>query len=390
MKAAGLDMLGVNAAELSAQRALTHEWTNWAMEAGSAGDKVKALFKDLQLEGANVMGGIFEGVHAAIEGLEKNLAQFIITGRRRDAIKIGVQFEEKVLTSMLHAAVGQAAGGLLHLFPSLKKIPGLGDIAKGKMGTRSNPMFVQSVDAQAALKAATPDMAGLAAGMGLPGVSKAIAGVAGGSGTAAKGGFGNIFGGVTAALSGIGGIFKGLFGGSGSSKAPTANATATPAQGAFKANLGKLAKFDEGFQPSQKKSGGLFSMLGGLASIGAMFIPGGQALSAGMMALKAGLAAAPIIGGGLDQLTGLAGGGDVTPGQAYVVGEKRPELFVPNAAGRIYPNVNVGKGTPSGETHLHITHNVQAMDSVGFGELLDRHSREVAGHITRVLRKENR
>jgi len=30
-----------------------------------------------------------------------------------------------------------------------------------------------------------------------------------------------------------------------------------------------------------------------------------------------------------------------------------------------------------------------AMDSVGFGEMLDRHSREVANHITRVLRKEN-
>src|SRR5437879_1037125 len=108
-----------------------------------------------------------------------------------------------------------------------------------------------------------------------------------------------------------------------------------------------------------------------------------------MMALKAGLAAAPIIGGGLDALTGLKDGGDVTPGQAYVVGERRPELFVPSAAGRIYPSVSMSKGGSDGETHVHFHHNVQAMDSVGFGEMLERHSRAVANHVTRVLRKEN-
>ena len=35
-------------------------------------------------------------------------------------------------------------------------------------------------------------------------------------------------------------------------------------------------------------------------------------------------------------------GGPVSPGKRYVVGEKRPELFVPNTAGRILPSVGGG------------------------------------------------
>ena len=40
-------------------------------------------------------------------------------------------------------------------------------------------------------------------------------------------------------------------------------------------------------------------------------------------------------------------GGEVQPGQAYIVGERRPELFVPNMPGRIEPAVrgNFGGGS---------------------------------------------
>lgn len=50
------------------------------------------------------------------------------------------------------------------------------------------------------------------------------------------------------------------------------------------------------------------------------------------------------IGGGFASIFGSlfggfkAGGGDVMPGRAYVVGEQRPELFVPRSAGTIVPN----------------------------------------------------
>jgi hypothetical protein len=43
------------------------------------------------------------------------------------------------------------------------------------------------------------------------------------------------------------------------------------------------------------------------------------------------------------------GGGDVAAGKAYVVGEKRPELFVPSSSGRIEPSV------PSGEIVVRVS-----------------------------------
>ncbi len=41
---------------------------------------------------------------------------------------------------------------------------------------------------------------------------------------------------------------------------------------------------------------------------------------------------------------GMAEGGDVTPGKAYIVGENHPEWFLPKAAGTIVPTLNVGSG----------------------------------------------
>jgi len=64
----------------------------------------------------------------------------------------------------------------------------------------------------------------------------------------------------------------------------------------------------------------------------------------------------PRFGGGRDGGTGAVGsllgsvfggfraaGGPVEAGRAYIVGEKRPELFIPNAAGRIEPSVGGGQ-----------------------------------------------
>ncbi|MCH8157212.1 MAG: hypothetical protein IID18_05580 [Nitrospinae bacterium] len=45
-------------------------------------------------------------------------------------------------------------------------------------------------------------------------------------------------------------------------------------------------------------------------------------------------------------IPGLASGGPVTPGQPFFVGERGPELFVPNSAGTVVPNnqLNAGGG----------------------------------------------
>ncbi len=53
---------------------------------------------------------------------------------------------------------------------------------------------------------------------------------------------------------------------------------------------------------------------------------------------------------------GRAGGGDVQPGKAYMVGEKRPELFLPRSAGTIVPSFTGGDSKTIAVTqHFHIS-----------------------------------
>jgi hypothetical protein len=58
----------------------------------------------------------------------------------------------------------------------------------------------------------------------------------------------------------------------------------------------------------------------------------------------------------------LAGGGDTQPGRAYIVGEKRPELFVPGQAGRVVPSVTNGSSTYN-HTSVNMTINTPDADS---------------------------
>lgn len=58
-------------------------------------------------------------------------------------------------------------------------------------------------------------------------------------------------------------------------------------------------------------------------------------------------------GGGAPKF--MAAGGTVAAGQAYIVGEKRPELFVPNSSGRIVPSLD---GLGGGGIHITITGGV--------------------------------
>jgi lambda family phage tail tape measure protein len=77
-------------------------------------------------------------------------------------------------------------------------------------------------------------------------------------------------------------------------------------------NLSGLLNLGGGSNPAQS-TGGLF---GGGGGIGGIF--------SGIASFFGGF---------------LAGGGDAQPGKAYIVGEKRPELFVPRTAGSVVPNV---------------------------------------------------
>lgn len=52
-------------------------------------------------------------------------------------------------------------------------------------------------------------------------------------------------------------------------------------------------------------------------------------------------------------IAGMEKGGRITAGTPYIVGEKRPELFVPDTSGRILPEVP--QGSRGGDIHVHQT-----------------------------------
>jgi lambda family phage tail tape measure protein len=58
----------------------------------------------------------------------------------------------------------------------------------------------------------------------------------------------------------------------------------------------------------------------------------------------------------------LADGGDAQPGRAYIVGEKRPELFVPRSAGTVVPSLPDSKSNYN-QTTVHMTINTPDADS---------------------------
>jgi len=91
----------------------------------------------------------------------------------------------------------------------------------------------------------------------------------------------------------------------------------------------------------------------GLALIGSLF----SAIRSGGSGSTAGSSTMSAISYGLP---GREKGGPVKAGQAYIVGEKRPEVFVPNTSGMIIPRVGdyassmAAGSTASGKTKIQI------------------------------------
>ena len=78
-------------------------------------------------------------------------------------------------------------------------------------------------------------------------------------------------------------------------------------------------------------------------------------------------------------LPGRATGGPVSPGAAYVVGERGPELFVPTSSGRIAAAGQAGAGR---DVRVAISVNASAGDAPA---ALARSSRQVARAVARAL-----
>jgi lambda family phage tail tape measure protein len=79
-------------------------------------------------------------------------------------------------------------------------------------------------------------------------------------------------------------------------------------------------------------------------------------------------------GGFLSSLFGgfFANGGTPPMGKVSVVGERGPELFVPQSAGRIIPNNQLGGGQSVINNSTEVSYNISAVDAQSFRTLLAR------------------
>ena len=100
--------------------------------------------------------------------------------------------------------------------------------------------------------------------------------------------------------------------------------------------------------------------------------PGGGQGSGGLLAL-----ASSVFGSALG-LPGRATGGPVSPGRAYVVGERGPEVFVPTASG----SIRTGGGAGSRDVRVAISVNAPAGTAP---DMLARSSRQVARAVRSAL-----
>lgn len=115
---------------------------------------------------------------------------------------------------------------------------------------------------------------------------------------------------------------------------------------------------------------GLDSLLGGSSKQGGGGLGG---LIASLASILPSLVGAP----------GKAIGGPVSPGRAYLVGERGPELFVPTASGRI----ETGRAGGGRDVRLNITINAPAG---GEAQALKASGRQVARAVRQaLLRAEN-
>ncbi len=80
-----------------------------------------------------------------------------------------------------------------------------------------------------------------------------------------------------------------------------------------------------------------------------------------------------------------ASGGSVSKGQPVVVGERGPELFVPNSTGQITQNA---RGTGGGAVNVNFT--INTIDSRGFGEALQENRGTITGIINNALAEKGR
>lgn len=111
-----------------------------------------------------------------------------------------------------------------------------------------------------------------------------------------------------------------------------------------------------------------------------------------MMAPGAAMATGLSIAAGSAMVQFREKGGEVKKGQPYIVGEKRPELFIPDRNGRIEPNLNslAGGGDGGASSTVYntpVTISVQANDAASFASKIDELTDRIHSNLEKKIKR---
>ena len=81
----------------------------------------------------------------------------------------------------------------------------------------------------------------------------------------------------------------------------------------------------------------------------------------------------------------FADGGRTSANTPIIVGERGPELFVPDSAGTVIPNDQVGMSGGGAGQQIDVTFNINTIDATDFDELLTNRQDLIIGLINRGL-----
>lgn len=296
------ELLG-NARLYDSQISLIRQWDDAALKIGTFGQRFQGVMNELMLQGREAGAAIQKAFETAIDGVETQLAK-LMTGQKANFKQVFQGLAESVAKAEIQKAFGSIGEAITGKKSSDQKL-----------GTFNNPMYVT-------LKGGLP--------ISLGGASS----VPGAFGTGMDGSSGS--GGVVGKLSSALGLnkFSSSGGGEGGGKSGGTSGLSAFFSKALGAPEGAIDKF------LTRKISSLFVASRAAASQTAL--GGAGALAGGGVGAGIGMGedAAADVSSIFSTFGGLmAGGGDVSPGKSYIVGEKRPELFTPRTAGRITPEL---------------------------------------------------
>lgn len=361
--------------EQMANQQIKSAWDERVAQFGTVAERMRALEQQIADESKNFSAKVFDAMARMVDGVEDSLARLVVTGKgsfrelfegiaeemTKNTISLGfskIAGEIAAHSKTQPPKAGQAGevtqpGGIA---ATIAKIFGAGGKGETKAGTESNPFYVIIKRGAPGIPAGFPG----AGTSGLPGAgwmdpfkkTAAALTASGGGGSASPDwmkalGIGSPFSipkppseaSPGAPGGGIGGFFKSILG---------------------SGMLGGILGAKGTGQSGDSDSGGLgsfASIFGGAA---------GEGSGGGMMSL---LNMTSLFAGFLEE------GGDVTPGRAYVVGEKHPEIFFPGQSGRVEPFM---KMPPTSGRHTTVNLNINGVENA---DSFRRSSSQIASHL---------